>query len=57
MALFRRGVFEGDRITLELELPDGTGLTVKTGPRTELPDRDSPMKWYVNQDLPRFVTG
>jgi ABC-type Fe3+/spermidine/putrescine transport system ATPase subunit len=56
-ALFRRGVFEGDRISLELELPGGTGLTVKTGPRTELPDRDSPMKWYVNQDLLRFVIG
>ncbi|MDR2029416.1 MAG: ABC transporter ATP-binding protein [Treponema sp.] len=55
-ALFLRGVFEGDRITLELELPDGTGLTVKTGPRLEFPDQKSPMKWYVNQDLLRFVT-
>jgi putative spermidine/putrescine transport system ATP-binding protein len=56
-ALFRRGVFEGDRITLETELPDGTGFIVKTGPRTELPDQNSPMKWYVNQDLLRFVRG
>jgi ABC-type Fe3+/spermidine/putrescine transport system ATPase subunit len=56
-ALFRRGIFEGDRITVELELPGGAGFTLKTGPRTEFPDQNSPMKWYVNQDLLRFVRG
>jgi thiamine transport system ATP-binding protein len=57
-ALFRGAVFEGDSLTLEVELPGpGGGLpfSLKTGPRTELPAPGEPLSLHIDEGLLRFV--
>lgn len=57
-ALFRGALFEGDALTLEVELPGpGGGLpfSLKTGLRTELPSPAAPVTLYIDEGLLRFV--
>ncbi|MDR3160975.1 MAG: ABC transporter ATP-binding protein [Spirochaetaceae bacterium] len=53
--LFKQGVFEGERVILEAEAPGGIPLQASGGLRTELPPKNSPVKWRLDQGLIRFV--
>jgi ABC-type Fe3+/spermidine/putrescine transport system ATPase subunit len=54
-ALFKQGIFEGERVILEAEAPGGILFQVSGGLRTELPPKNSPVKWRLDQRLIRFV--
>ncbi|MDR1985568.1 MAG: ABC transporter ATP-binding protein [Treponema sp.] len=54
-ALFRKSIFEGERLTLEVECPQGTLIRVDAGLRTAIPDPGSPLGLYLDQRLLRFV--
>jgi ABC-type Fe3+/spermidine/putrescine transport system ATPase subunit len=58
-AVIRSSVFEGDRVTVELEVPaagkNGGILNAETGPRTSLPPRGSAVTVYINRGLVRGV--
>jgi ABC-type Fe3+/spermidine/putrescine transport system ATPase subunit len=53
--IFRGSRFEGDRMVAELGLAGGERLWVNVPLRTELPPRDSPMAWRLDQKLLRLV--
>jgi spermidine/putrescine transport system ATP-binding protein len=54
-ALFRKSVFQGMGLTLELELSDGTLFKAEVNTRMELPAPGTAMKWRINQKLLRLV--
>ncbi|MDR2404532.1 MAG: ABC transporter ATP-binding protein [Spirochaetaceae bacterium] len=57
-ALFRGALFEGDTLTLEVELPGSGGgvpFSLKTGLRTELPSPAEPVVLHINEGLLCFV--
>jgi ABC-type Fe3+/spermidine/putrescine transport system ATPase subunit len=57
-AVFRGALFEGNTLTLEVELPGpggGVPFTLEAGIRTELPAPASPLTLYIDETLLRFV--
>ncbi|MDR2630429.1 MAG: ABC transporter ATP-binding protein [Spirochaetaceae bacterium] len=54
-ALFKQSFFEGDRMILEAEVPGKTLFRAPGGLRMELPPKNSPMRWRLDQGLVRFV--
>ncbi|MDR2394794.1 MAG: ABC transporter ATP-binding protein [Treponema sp.] len=54
-ALFHKHIFEGERLTLEVEGPHKTRMRVDASLRTEIPPRGSPLGIYLDQRLLRFV--
>jgi ABC-type Fe3+/spermidine/putrescine transport system ATPase subunit len=54
-ARFKQGFFEGERMILEAEAPGSALFRAPGGLRTELPPKDSPMRWRLAQGLIRFV--
>jgi hypothetical protein len=53
--LFKRGIFEGERMLWEVEIPGGFLFQAPAGLRTALPPENSPVKWRLDQGLTRFV--
>jgi hypothetical protein len=54
-ALFKHGIFEGERMIWEMEIPGGLLFQAPGDLRAELPPENSPMKWHLDQGLIRFV--
>ena len=54
-ALFRKSIFEGERLILEVECPQRTLVRVDAGLRTAIPAPGSPVGLYLDQGLLRFV--
>jgi ABC-type Fe3+/spermidine/putrescine transport system ATPase subunit len=54
-ALFRRSVFQGVGLTVELELSDGTLFKAEVNARMDLPAPGTVMKWGIDQRLLRLV--
>ncbi|MDR1302222.1 MAG: ABC transporter ATP-binding protein [Treponema sp.] len=54
-ALFRKRIFEGERLTLEVEGPPGILLRVDAGLRAPIPAPGAPVTLYLDQRLLRFV--
>jgi ABC-type Fe3+/spermidine/putrescine transport system ATPase subunit len=54
-AIFRRSIFQGLGLTLELELSDGTLFKAEVNARMELPPPGTAMKWRIDQKLLRLV--
>ncbi|MDR2398087.1 MAG: ABC transporter ATP-binding protein [Spirochaetaceae bacterium] len=53
--VFRKSIFEGDRLTLEVEGPEQTLIRLAVGLRTAIPAPESPVRLYLDQGLLRFV--
>ncbi|MDR0554557.1 MAG: ABC transporter ATP-binding protein [Treponema sp.] len=53
--IFKRALFEGSSLRLELELPSGERFTVEAGPRAGLPDTGSAVAVYIDESLLRLV--
>jgi ABC-type Fe3+/spermidine/putrescine transport system ATPase subunit len=54
-ARFKQSFFEGERLILEAETPEGTLFRAPGELRTALPPPTTPMKWRLAQSLIRFV--
>ncbi|MDR1031269.1 MAG: ABC transporter ATP-binding protein [Treponema sp.] len=54
-ALFRKRIFEGERLTLEVECPPGILLRLAAGLRAPIPAPGTPVTLYLDQRLLRFV--
>jgi ABC-type Fe3+/spermidine/putrescine transport system ATPase subunit len=54
-ALFRKPIFEGERLTLEVECSQRTLVRVDAGLRTPIPGPGTPVMLYLDQRLLRFV--
>jgi hypothetical protein len=54
-ARFKQGFFEGERMILEAEGPGDTLFRARGRLRMELPPKNSPMGWRLDQRLIRFV--
>jgi ABC-type Fe3+/spermidine/putrescine transport system ATPase subunit len=54
---FKAGVFEGDRVILDAEAPGEIPLQATGGLRTELPPKNTPVTWRLDQSLIRLVRG